>query len=72
MFVTTIHEGNIYGETCEGLMVYAVEPTFTSANKVPQCWLGKAKLVGAALLSYSVVKTYRGLDHCALPKTIRT
>lgn len=31
------------------LPIYAVEPTFTSANKVPQCWLGKARIVGAAL-----------------------
>lgn len=31
------------------LPIYAVEPTFTSANKVPQCWLGKARVVGASL-----------------------
>ena len=29
--------------------LYAVEPTFTTANKVPQCWLGKARIVGASL-----------------------
>jgi len=26
MFTTTIHEGHIYGESCEGLRAYAVEP----------------------------------------------
>lgn len=31
------------------LPVYAAEPTFTTANKVPQCWLGKARIVGAAV-----------------------
>ena len=29
--------------------LYAVEPTFTTANKHMQCWLGKSRIVGAAL-----------------------
>lgn len=29
--------------------LYAVEPTFTTANKHLQCWLGKARIVGATL-----------------------
>ena len=33
MFVTTIHEGHIYGETCEGLRVYAVDPMWKFATE---------------------------------------
>ncbi len=29
--------------------LYEVEPRFTRANKVPQCWLGKVRIVGATL-----------------------
>lgn len=31
------------------LPIYAAEPTFTTANKVPACLLGKARIVGAAM-----------------------
>jgi len=31
------------------LPIYAAEPEFKIANKVPQLWLGKARIVGAAL-----------------------
>jgi hypothetical protein len=31
------------------LLLYAVEPTYTTANKALQCWLGKARIVGATM-----------------------
>lgn len=41
-----VHEIRLNPDT---IPLYAAEPTFTRANKVPQCWLGKARIVGASL-----------------------